>query len=234
MLISRNPQKLATVANEIERKFNVETRTVTADFTNIDVYHKIQEAVNQLSSIACLVNNVGMGVPKLDYYATTDYVTLNFIKNIVCCNTLPVASITHLILPKMLKQQTSGFAIINIGSHSAYRPFPFLSLYSATKAFVNQLSRSISHENYGKQIIIQTVCPMFVSTAMNGYAKRSLFVPNAQVYAKSALDMLGVEEETFGYFGHAIKAYLTGFLPNLIWRHYMLFMKSWFDKQKRQ
>ncbi|CAH8548010.1 unnamed protein product [Schistosoma turkestanicum] len=234
MLISRNAQKLERVANEIEEKYNTETRVVTADFTNVDVYDRIKEAIDQLSSIACLVNNVGMGQPKLDYYATTDYLTLNFIKNIIFCNTLPIAIMTRLVLPKMLKQHTSNMAIINIGSHSAYRAFPFLSLYSATKAFVNQLSRSISDENYDNRIIIQTVCPMFISTAATGYAKMSLFVPDAKQYACSALDMFGVENETFGYIGHAIKAYLTRFFPNFLWKQYMLFMKSFFDKHKKQ
>uniref|UniRef100_A0A094ZEI7 Estradiol 17-beta-dehydrogenase 12 n=1 Tax=Schistosoma haematobium TaxID=6185 RepID=A0A094ZEI7_SCHHA len=227
MLISRNEEKLLNVANEIERNYHVETRIT-------DVYQRIQEAIDQLSSIACLVNNVGMGVPKLDYYATADYITIDFIKNIVFCNTLPIAMMTHLVLPKMLKQSTTGMAIINIGSHSGYRAFPFLSLYSATKSFVNQLSRSISNENYDHRIHIQTVCPMFVSTAMNGYCKMSLFVPNAKDYGKCALDMLGVEQETFGYIGHAIKEYFTSLLPNSIWRYYMLFMKSWFDKHKKQ
>ncbi|VDP63468.1 unnamed protein product [Schistosoma mattheei] len=212
MLISRNEEKLL----------------------NTDVYQRIQEAIDQLSSIACLVNNVGMGVPKLDYYATADYITIDFIKNIVFCNTLPIAMMTHIVLPKMLKQSTTGMAIINIGSHSGYRAFPFLSLYSATKAFVNQLSRSISNENYDHRIHIQTVCPMFVSTAMNGYCKMSLFVPNAKEYVKCALDMYGVEQETFGYIGHAIKEYFTSLLPNSIWKYYMLFMKSWFDKHKKQ
>ncbi|CAH8610148.1 unnamed protein product [Schistosoma guineensis] len=182
MLISRNEEKLLSIADEIGRNYHVETRIVTADFTSTHVYQRIQEAIDQLSSIACLVNNVGMGVPKLDYYATTDYMSINFIKNIVFCNTLPIAMMTHLVLPKMLKQSTNGMAIINIGSYSGYRPFPFLSLYSATKAFVNQLSRSISNENYDHRIHIQTVCPMFVSTKMINYCKMSSLIPDPKIY----------------------------------------------------
>ncbi|CAH8626128.1 Inactive hydroxysteroid dehydrogenase-like protein 1 [Schistosoma haematobium] len=227
MLISRNEEKLLNVANEIERNYHVETRIVTADFTSTDVYQRIQEAIDQLSSIACLVNNVGMGVPKLDYYATADYITIDFIKNIVFCNTLPIAMMTHLVLPKMLKQSTTGMAIINIGSHSGYRAFPFLSLYSATKSFVNQLSRSISNENYDHRIHIQTVCPMFVSTAMNGYCKMSLLIPDPKIYVQHALNMLGVEQEIFGYIGHAIQAYINSFLPNSFLRYYMLFIRWW-------
>uniref|UniRef100_A0A094ZIS3 Estradiol 17-beta-dehydrogenase 12 n=1 Tax=Schistosoma haematobium TaxID=6185 RepID=A0A094ZIS3_SCHHA len=220
MLISRNEEKLLNVANEIERNYHVETRIT-------DVYQRIQEAIDQLSSIACLVNNVGMGVPKLDYYATADYITIDFIKNIVFCNTLPIAMMTHLVLPKMLKQSTTGMAIINIGSHSGYRAFPFLSLYSATKSFVNQLSRSISNENYDHRIHIQTVCPMFVSTAMNGYCKMSLLIPDPKIYVQHALNMLGVEQEIFGYIGHAIQAYINSFLPNSFLRYYMLFIRWW-------
>ncbi|CAH8618343.1 unnamed protein product [Schistosoma bovis] len=232
MLISRNEEKLLSIADEIGRNYHVETRIVTADFTSTDVYQRIQEAIDQLSSIACLVNNVGMGLPKLDYYATTDYMSINFIKNIVFCNTLPIAIMTHIVLPKMLKQPTNGMAIINIGSHSGYRPFPFLSLYSATKAFVNQLSRSISNENYDHRIHIQTVCPMFVSTKMISYCKMLSLIPDAKIYVQHALNMLGVEQETFGYIGHAIQAYINSFIPNSFLRYYMLFIRWWIIKHK--
>ncbi|CAI2732606.1 unnamed protein product [Schistosoma spindalis] len=232
MLISRNEEKLLSMADEIGRNYHVETRIVTADFTNTDVYQRIQEAIDQLPSIACLINNVGMGPPKFDYYATTDYMSIDFIKKIVFCNNLPIAIMTHLVLPKMLKQSTNGMAIINIGSYSGYRAFPLLSLYSATKSFVNQLSRSISSENYDRRITIQTVCPMFVSTKMIGYCKMSIFIPDPKVYVKHALDMLGVEKETFGYIGHAIQAYLNSFLPNSFIRYYMLMMRWWIIKHK--
>ncbi|CAH8632136.1 unnamed protein product [Schistosoma rodhaini] len=221
MLISRNEEKLLKVANEID----VQNKY-------IDVYPRIQEAIDQLSSIACLVNNVGMGPPTFDYYATTDYITIDFIKNLIFCNNLPVAIMTHLVLPKMLRQYTNGMAIINIGSYSGYRAFPFLSLYSATKAFVIQLSRSISYECLNDRIHIQTVCPMFVSTRMIGYCKMYFFIPNARDYVQSALQMLGVEKETFGYIGHAIQAYFINFLPNSFIKYYMLFMKWWIRKHK--
>ncbi|CAH8631707.1 unnamed protein product [Schistosoma rodhaini] len=232
MLISENEEELVRVANEIECNYHVETRIVTADFTNIDVYPRIQEAIDQLSSIACLVNNVGMGPPTFDYYATTDYITIDFIKNLIFCNNLPVAIMTHLVLPKMLRQHTTGMAIINIGSYSGYRAFPLLSLYSATKALVIQLSRSISYECSNDRIHIQTVCPMFVSTRMIGYCKMYFFIPNARDYVQSALQMLGVEKETFGYIGHAIQAYFINFLPNTFIKYYMLFMKWWIIKHK--
>ncbi|CAH8547993.1 unnamed protein product [Schistosoma turkestanicum] len=180
MFIGSNSFNYSFVRRFIQKRW---IGSISSVYSFVVVYDRIKEAIDQLSSIACLVNNVGMGQPKLDYYATTDYLTLNFIKNIIFCNTLPIAIMTRLILPKMLKQHTSNMAIINIGSHSGYRAFPFLSLYSATKAFVNQLSRSISDENYDNRIIIQTVCPMTVSTASTGYAKVSLFVPDAKHYA---------------------------------------------------
>ncbi|CAH8592513.1 unnamed protein product [Heterobilharzia americana] len=53
---------------------------------------------------------------------------------------------------------------------------------------------------------------------MSGAKKPSLFIPSARSYAKSALDMLGVEEFTTGYFAHAIQGYLISSLP-LSWVH---------------
>ncbi|VDP71587.1 unnamed protein product [Schistosoma mattheei] len=38
MLISRNEEKLLSIADEIGRNYHVETRIVTADFTSVSVY----------------------------------------------------------------------------------------------------------------------------------------------------------------------------------------------------
>ncbi|CAH8612783.1 unnamed protein product [Schistosoma bovis] len=70
MLISRNEEKLLSIADEIGRNYHVETRIVTADFTSTDVYQRIQEAIDQLSSIACLVNNILYVIHKMVDYKT--------------------------------------------------------------------------------------------------------------------------------------------------------------------
>ena len=54
-------------------------------------------------------------------------------------------------------------AIINVASGAAFTPQPFMTMYSATKAYVDFFSRSLSYECSDKGITVQCVCPGKVS-----------------------------------------------------------------------
>ncbi|CAI2727567.1 unnamed protein product [Schistosoma spindalis] len=216
MLISNDEEQLSAVANRITSTYNVQTRIVVADFTKNDVYEIIRPAVDQLSTIACLVNNVGMGLPFELFVGEVDSPNEESIRNIIHCNILSTVIMTRIILPKMLTQKGPNPGIINISSYSALKVFPYATMYSSTKAFIIQFSRCLAAEKYKKNVIIQTMCPMFVSTNLTNLMKTTFFIPTAKVYAKHALDMFGVEQQTSGYFRHDLKAYLYGFLPTSV------------------
>ncbi|CAH8612798.1 unnamed protein product [Schistosoma bovis] len=218
MLISRNLEKLKSVANEIESSYHVKTRIVVADFTQNNIYESIEKEISQLSSIACLVNNVGMSYPYFDYYTNDKFMNINFIQNLIACNTQSIAIMTYIVLPILLKQQMNNSAIINIGSMLGYLPSPFNSLYGSTKSFIHHFSKSIQAElnlsnNNNNKIIIQTVYPLFVATSMSRTSRTSLFIPSPKDYVNSALNMLGVEEFTTGYFPHALQCYVLTSIP---------------------
>ncbi|KAH8874938.1 Very-long-chain 3-oxoacyl-CoA reductase [Schistosoma japonicum] len=63
LLISNDESQLRLVSERLSTDYHVETRIVVADFTQDNVYDVIKPAIQQLSTIACLVNNVGMGLP---------------------------------------------------------------------------------------------------------------------------------------------------------------------------
>ncbi|VDP66727.1 unnamed protein product [Schistosoma mattheei] len=217
MLISRNSEKLKSVANEIESSCHVKTRIVVADFTQNNIYESIENEISKLSSIACLVNNVGMSYPYFDY--TNDkFMNIHFIQNLIACNTQSIAIMTYIVLPILLKQQMNNSAIINIGSMLGYLPSPFNSLYGSTKSFIHHFSKSIqaelnlSNNNNHNKIMIQTVYPLFVATSMSRTSRTSLFIPSKD-YVNSALNMLSVEEFTTGYFPHALQCYILTSIP---------------------
>ncbi|CAI2727572.1 unnamed protein product [Schistosoma spindalis] len=216
MLISNDEEQLSDVANRIVNTYNVQTRIVVADFTKNDVYEIIRPAVDQLSTIACLVNNVGMGLPFELFAGEVDSPNEESIRNIIRCNILSTVIMTSIILPKMLTQKGPNPGIINISSYSALKVFPYATMYSSTKAFIMHFSRCLAAEKYQKNVIIQTICPLRVSTNMTNSMKTTFFIPTAKVYAKNALDMFGVEQQTTGYFRHDIKAYLYDLLPAII------------------
>ncbi|CAH8510828.1 unnamed protein product [Schistosoma mattheei] len=221
MLISNDEEQLSVIANQIANTYNVQTRIVVADFTKNDVYEIIRPAVDQLSTIACLVNNVGMLLPFELFAGEVDSPNEESIKSIIHCNILSTLIMTNIILPKMLTQKGPNPGIINIGSYSGLKVYPHATLYSSTKASIIQFSRCLAAEKYKKNVIIQTICPLCVSTNMTNLMKTTYFIPTAKVFAKSALDMFGVEQQTTGYFRHDLKAYLYDLLPTIISKQLM-------------
>nr|CAH8865676.1 unnamed protein product [Trichobilharzia regenti] len=207
------------------------THALQGCFNNI--YESIEKEIASLSSIACLVNNVGMSYPHFDDYGGAKFMNCDFIQDMITCNTHSIAVMTYLVLPRLLKQNSeASSAIINIGSFAGTVTTPFCSLYGATKAFILHFSQSIAAElrlsssssssstttTNCQNVIIQTVCPFYVVTSMSRVKRPSFFIPTPTDYVNSALNMLGVEEFTMGYFTHALQGCFVNVVP-LSWIH---------------
>ena len=59
--------------------------------------------------------------------------------DVVNCNIMSMARMTHIVLPLMMERQKG--IIINIGSISGAFSTPLATIYGATKAFVDKFSR---------------------------------------------------------------------------------------------
>nr|KAF6324621.1 hydroxysteroid 17-beta dehydrogenase 12 [Myotis myotis] len=98
-------------------------------------------------------------------------------------NILSVCKMTHLVLPGMVER--SKGVILNISSASGMNPFPLLTIYSATKGFVDFFSQCIHEEYKSKGIFVQSVLPFFVATKMSKIRKPSLTVPTSGIRPNS-------------------------------------------------
>ncbi|MEM8858295.1 MAG: SDR family NAD(P)-dependent oxidoreductase, partial [Chloroflexota bacterium] len=78
-------------------------------------------------------------------------------------NIMAVYKLTRLFLGQMLARNAGS--IINISSATAFQPMPKMSTYAATKAFVKQLSESISEElkMQNSSVHIMAVCPAAIA-----------------------------------------------------------------------
>jgi len=88
--------------------------------------------------IGVLVNNVGMSYKHPDFfdvYAQSD----KTVNDIINCNITSLTKMTAIILPGMIKKNKG--VIINNASGSGRLPTPLLTVYSATKAYVDFFSR---------------------------------------------------------------------------------------------
>ncbi|KAA3675731.1 17beta-estradiol 17-dehydrogenase / very-long-chain 3-oxoacyl-CoA reductase [Paragonimus westermani] len=147
-------------------------------------------------------------------FAFADGMCEQNIRKFVACNCLSMASMTYIVLPRLI-MQNSGAALINLSSYSGYHPLPYVSLYAATKAFVRHLSQSLNLEVQGKNVVMQTLIPMYVATSMVS-GRRGFFVVSPRSCAKASLDMLGVESLCCGHIRHAFQIWYFSLLPQYL------------------
>ncbi|XP_061578341.1 very-long-chain 3-oxoacyl-CoA reductase-A-like [Cololabis saira] len=205
MLISRSQDKLEDVARSLEEQFKVETRTIAVDFGKSDIYPKIQAGLAGLE-VGVLVNNVGVSYPYPEYYLNIPDLD-NFITNMINVNITSVCQMTRLVLPRMA-DRSSG-VVLNISSASGMYPVPLLTVYSATKAFVDFFSRGLQEEYRRQGVIVQSVLPFFVATKMTRIRTPTLDKPTPERYVAAELETVGLQSQTNGYFPHAVMGWFT-------------------------
>ena len=85
-------------------------------------------------------------------------------------NCKAAVAMTQISLPFMKR----GARVLQICSTAAFQPFPYLSVYAATKAFLYRYSRALRVELYGTGIRVTAVCPYWIKdTEFIGRAKKS-------------------------------------------------------------
>ncbi|XP_017462787.1 PREDICTED: very-long-chain 3-oxoacyl-CoA reductase-like [Rhagoletis zephyria] len=187
LLISRTAQKLDKVKAEIvaECPNCPAVKTMAVDFTLDSIYKTIAEEINALNGhVHVLINNVGMAYKYPEYFTKIPN-SDKFISDILNCNILSVTRMTHIVLPLMEKRR-SGI-VINISSYSALFPTPLLAMYSASKIYMDYLSRALHAEYKDRGIIVQSVLPYYVSTNMIRNPGISFMIPSPDQFVSSAL-----------------------------------------------
>ncbi|KAH8551240.1 hypothetical protein BGW37DRAFT_495357 [Umbelopsis sp. PMI_123] len=206
LLVSRTESKLQELAKELEQAHGVQTKTYAMDFTKGESsdYSNLGEIINTIE-VGVLVNNVGTNhdIPTL-----FDEESEETIANIVEVNINGTLKTSKLVIPQM-KARRSGL-ILNLGSFSGLVATPYLSVYSAGKAFLSTWSQALGTELAGDGIVVEHVNTYFVVSAMSKIRKPTFMIPLPKPYVASVLAKIGVAGgssvpySSTPYLGHAL------------------------------
>ncbi|NWR48445.1 HSDL1 protein, partial [Regulus satrapa] len=230
ILISRNKEKLEAVSRSIADTYKVETDFIVADFSKgPELYPAIKEALKD-REIGILVNNVGIFYAHTDYFTNLSEATL---WDLIHVNISSATMMTHIVLPGMVKKKKG--AIVNLSSAVCCQPAPMLTVYGASKSYLDYFSRALHYEYASKGIFVQSLMPFVIHTKMVGFSsilsRRSIFFPSAEEYASHAVSTLGLSIRTTGYWKHSIQFALGECLPEWMWAWFALYLGRILRKQ---
>lgn len=150
--VGRNRDRLESLREAFPKVVGVEA-DLAADGACV-IARRLAESAPDLR---LLVNNAGTA-----YMGLFEKMGTGQAERMCAVNCTAIASLTAVALPYMRE----GAGIVNVASAASFQPDPYLSLYSASKAFVRQLSRALSVELKGRGIVVTCTCPGWVDTGM--------------------------------------------------------------------
>lgn len=166
VIVSRNETLLQEVANRVEQQYDtkviVHVQNLATERAAEELFAWCRE--NNIT-VDVLINNAGM-FSFCDILNTPD----ERIKQ-----TILLHDITNTLLCKFFAKdmaERGGGHILNMSSFSIWMPFPGLSLYSASKAYLKSFSVAFAKEVKELGIKVTAVCPAGIATDLYGLSPR--------------------------------------------------------------
>lgn len=186
VLVARRRERLEELRTElIKRAPNLRVHVRVVDLAEPP---QVDALINWLAQdkidIDLLINNAGLG----DYgpFATSDPERDD---RIIQVNIAALTLLTRRLLPQMIT--TKRGAILNVSSSAGFLPIPGMTVYAASKAYVNSFSEALRAELRSIDVRVIALCPGPVHTEFGEVAKRpgrepergpeSVYVPVEQV-----------------------------------------------------
>lgn len=165
VLVARSREKLAAVADELQRRHGVQAIPLPADLAQPDAPREIYEALRERGiAVDFLVNNAGFGL--YGPFAQTDW---PIERDMLQVNVVALTHLTKLLVPEMIRRGAGR--ILNVASMAAFQPGPLMAVYYATKAYVLSFSEALAAELKGTGVTVTALCPGPVKTNFDRRAR---------------------------------------------------------------
>ncbi|WP_462280598.1 SDR family NAD(P)-dependent oxidoreductase [Salinivirga cyanobacteriivorans] len=172
VLVARSRDKLETLKNELEQKYNVQVMLIVKDLTKQEAPKEVfTEVKNAKIDIDYLINNAGFGgigkFHERDWEKDLSMINLNI---------TALTALTRFFLPDFVNRNSGK--ILNVSSTASLMPGPLQAVYYASKAYVTYFSNAIAQELHDTNVTVTTLMPGATETefgAVSGMDKTVLF-----------------------------------------------------------
>ncbi|OZC11276.1 oxidoreductase, short chain dehydrogenase/reductase family protein [Onchocerca flexuosa] len=206
-----------------ERKFDARVQTYLFDFYDGD-YAEMRKFIENID-VGFVLNSVGVGRERMERYGDNPEADRRLLK----VNGLGAAEFLSVVLPTM--EKNGGGQIVVLSSSQGFRPFPYMASYCAAKVMLSFLCEAIDRE--WSTIKVQCLTPALVATKMTHYDNnyKSLFVKNADDFAREAVNTIGITSMTTGCFNHDLQMLVRHMFPWTLLK-YILLPIYWYHKRR--
>lgn len=165
ILVARRKEKLEILAAKLKEEYKIEIVTAPIDLSKKKFLEELKEYVGK-KEVGVLINNAGFGSNGEFINADADEEAKMVMLNCVA----PVILTHHFVRPMVERKKG---AIIFLGSVVAFQPTPFMTTYSATKAFNAFMGDALWYELKKYNIDVLSLNPGGTSTEFQRVANSS-------------------------------------------------------------
>ena len=139
ILVALPGRNLDVFCDLLQKDYSIIARYYERDLTCCEEIYRMVEDILSKYQVNFLINNAGIGGTSPFGESSPD-----FLENIIRLNITAVSLLSRLLLSE-LKRHPEAY-IINVSSMAAFSPFPYKTIYPASKAFIASFSRSLGEE----------------------------------------------------------------------------------------
>lgn len=166
IIVSRDGELLNKAAKEITDTHGVKVSVLAKNLATLTAAEELFEwTKSEGHTVNVLINNAGM----FSFCDILDTPTER-IKETILLHDATNTMLCKLFAADMASR--GGGHILNMSSYSIWMPWPGLSLYSASKAYLKSFSVAFAKEVREKKVYVTAVCPAGIATDLYGLSKK--------------------------------------------------------------
>lgn len=196
ILLALPSSGLKDLGDSLQKRFNIHAFCLETDLGNSQEIDKFSKwIVQQEMEVEVWINNAGIG-----YQGPVHKFNPQFFDNLLNLNVKALVMLSLVFVKELKKKKRKGY-LLNIGSIASFFSLPNKTIYSASKSFVLNFSRSLNQELKKDEIQVSCLCPgpvktnKIVSNRINGSGKAKYFTITPDKLAKIAIDGLFSKKE---------------------------------------